>query len=147
MLFADSAQFGALLPVLALVTWTLVMALWMLLTRIPAMRKHKIHPQKAQYTKDLGPLLPDNIRGIGDNYNHLLEQPTLFYAMAFYIALTGGYDHVTVALLWAYVLARIVHSLIQATINIVAYRFYAFLASTLILIVIVLKEILRLFTG
>ena len=147
MLVVESAQLKALLPVLALIAWTLVMAFWMLFTRIPAMRKHKIHPQKGKFVGELHEALPQNIRGIGDNYNHLMEQPTLFYALAFYIALTGGHDHINVALLWAYVILRIVHSIIQATVNIVSYRFYAFALSTLVLVIIVIREIFRLFMG
>lgn len=147
MIAVDAAQFKALLPVLALIGWTLIMAFWMLFTRIPAMRKHKIHPQKGKFVGELHDALPQNIRGIGDNYNHLMEQPTLFYALAFYVALTGGHDHINVALLWTYVVLRVVHSVIQATINIVAYRFYAFALSTLMLVIIVVREIFRLFMG
>jgi len=138
-------QFAALLPVLALIAWTLIVWFWMVGTRIPAMQKHKVHPQKAKYTADLAEKLPENIRGVADNYNHLHEQPTLFYALAFYLALGGGHDKVNVALLWAYVVLRVIHSLIQGTINIVAYRFYAFVASTLCLVVIVFRELIRLF--
>ncbi|MAK62898.1 MAG: hypothetical protein CMK09_18165 [Ponticaulis sp.] len=138
-------QFSALMPVLALISWTLVMWLWVMLTRIPAMRKHKIHPQKGKHVHELHDVLPQKIRGIGDNYNHLHEQPTLFYALAFFLALGGGHDKVNVGFLWAYVVLRVVHSLIQATVNVVSYRFYVFVASTLCLFVIVLRELMRLF--
>ena len=147
MIAVDSAQLQALLPVLALIAWTIVMAFWMLFTRIPAMQKLKIHPQKGKYTDQLADLLPDKVRNVSDNYNHLMEQPTIFYALAFYVALTGGHDHINVALLWAYVVLRIVHSIIQATVNIVPYRFYAFISATLMLIIIVVREIFRLFMG
>ncbi|MAP96232.1 MAG: hypothetical protein CMK07_14900 [Ponticaulis sp.] len=139
------AQFKALLPVLALITWTLVVWLWVMLTRIPTMQREKIHPQKGKYTDQLADLLPEKVRNVSDNYNHLHEQPTLFYALAFFLALGGGYDNVNVALLWGYVIIRIMHSFIQATINIVVYRFYAFVASSICLFVIVIRELIRIF--
>lgn len=141
----NSVQFSAILPVLALISWTLVMWFWVILTRIPAMKKGKISPQKGKYTDQLAELLPDNVRNVSDNYNHLHEQPTLFYALAFFLALGGGHDNVNVGLLWAYVALRVVHSLIQATTNIVMFRFYAFIASTFCLFFIVLRELIRIF--
>ena len=135
----------ALLPVLALITWTLVMWFWMLGTRIPAMQKARIHPETAKHVSALNDRLPSSVMSVSDNYNHLHEQPTLFYALAFFLALGGGHDTINVALLWGYVVLRVVHSLVQATVNKVTIRFYLFIASTLVLVVIVVRELLRLF--
>jgi hypothetical protein len=129
-------------PVLALITWSLVMWLWMYATRIPAMQKAKIDPQEAVRTRTLN--LPGPAQWPADNYNHLMEQPTIFYALAFYVHLSGTESTVNVALAWAYVGLRIVHSLIQATVNIVMLRFLVFSIATFCLVGIVVEQGMRL---
>jgi hypothetical protein len=133
-----------LTPALALVIWSLVIWAAMVATRLPALAKARIPPQGARYTADLTNL-PAPARDIADNYNHLMEQPTLFYALVGYIALSGHGDPINVGLAWSYVAVRVVHSLIQCTANLVAWRFYAFVASTVVLIVIAGREVATLF--
>ncbi len=123
-----------LLPVAALVAWTLVMAVWMLATRVPAMKAARIHPQKATHTNsEAMRTLPSDVRQVADNYNHLMEQPTIFYAVALAIAVSGEAAAVDVGLAWGYVALRIVHSIWQATRNVVMIRFYIFLAASALL--------------
>ena len=123
-----------LLPVAVLAAWSLVMWIWMLKTRVPAMQKAKMHPEKAKHTRsDAFSALPSEVRQISDNYNHLMEQPTIFYALALALAVSGAAGMVDVGFAWAYVIIRIGHSLWQATANKVMIRFYFFIASTLML--------------
>jgi hypothetical protein len=82
---------------------------------------------------------------VADNYNHLHEQPTIFYAVMFFAALTGGGDTTALKLAWGYVALRIVHSLVQATFNRVAVRFSVFALATLVLMTITVREVLRVF--
>jgi hypothetical protein len=133
-----------LTPVLALIVWTLIVWFWMYATRIPAMQKAGIDPQSAQHTSALT-MLPPRVRGVADNYNHLMEQPTVFYAMVFYIVLAGHSDAPHVYLAWAYVALRVTHSLIQNTVNIVAIRFLVFTLSTLALAGMAIREVIALF--
>jgi hypothetical protein len=107
------------------------------------MQRAKIDPQSAAHPGSLN-TLPSGVRRVTDNYNHLHEQPTVFYALAFFMVLTGGADAVSHALLWAYVGSRVAHSLVQATVNIVMLRFTLFVAGSLVLIALVVKEALRL---
>ena len=132
-----------LTPVLALVTWTLVMWVWMYATRIPAMKAAGIDPQDAAYPGTWAHRLRPGIRSVADNYNHLHEQPTIFYAVMFFAALTGGGDATALRLAWAYVLLRVVHSLVQATINRVIVRFSIFALATLALAMITARELAR----
>src|ERR1700742_1371114 len=111
-----------LTPVLALIVWTLIVWIWMYATRIPAMQKARIDPQSARHPGSLDSL-PTGVRQVADNYNHLMEQPTIFYAMVFYIVLAGHSDAIHIYLAWAYVAVRVVHSLIQNTANVVPLRF------------------------
>ncbi|MGH1422779.1 MAG: MAPEG family protein [Hyphomonas sp.] len=133
----------ALLPVLGLIVWTLVVWLWMYATRIPAMQKAQINPDDARHPGTYGDQLPANVRSVADNFNHLHEQPTVFYALMFFAALTGGGDHYMMVGGWIYVGLRIVHSFVQILSPKVILRFTVFVFSTLTLIALVGREVLR----
>ena len=124
-----------LTPILALVCWTLVMWLWMYATRLPAMRKAGLDPAKVKQKSDFDGL-PIEVRQIADNYNHLHEQPVIFYALCVYAHLAGPESAVTLYAAWAYVGLRIAHSLLQATVNYVPVRFALFFFATLCLVLI-----------
>jgi hypothetical protein len=132
-----------LLPVLALVAWTLVMWVWLYATRIPAMKRVGIDPQEAAHPGTYAHRLPGHARSVADNYNHLHEQPTIFYALMFFIALTGGAAAGTLSLAWGYVGSRVVHSLVQATINRVVVRFAVFAFGSLLLACMTVRELIR----
>lgn len=132
-------------PVFVLGLWTLLVLIWMYATRIPAMSKAGIDPQAA--TKDSMQALPPEVVRVADNYNHLFEQPTLFYAVAIAIAVAGHGDTIHVACAWAFVGLRILHSLVQATVNIILVRFSLFSLSWLVLAVMLLRESAKLFGG
>lgn len=136
---------GFVAPVIALVLWTLVVWLWMYATRIPAMQKAQVDPQSAARARSLGESLPPAVMYVSDNYNHLMEQPTIFYAAAFAAQLAGQADGLNVGLAWAYVLLRIVHSLIQCTVNVVTARFAVFSLSTIVLAVLAIRVALAVF--
>src|SRR5512137_2078565 len=132
-----------LLPVLALVAWTLVMWFWLYATRLPAMKRAGIDPQEAAHPGTYAHRLPEHARSAADNYNHLNEQPTIFYALMFFIALTGGAAAGTLSLAGAYVGSRVVHSLVQATINRVVVRFVIFAFGSLLLVCMTARELIR----
>ena len=132
-----------LTPVLALVVWTLIIWIWMYATRIPAMQRLKIDPQQGAHPGSLD-VLPSEVRRVADNYNHLLEQPVIFYALVFYVVLAGHSDAISVDLAWAYVALRVLHSLIQCTVNRVTLRFVVFALSTLVLMAIAAREVAAL---
>ena len=134
-----------LAPVIALVLWTFVMWTWMYATRIPAilqvrMRMDPTAPRGAQMNE-----LPPQVRWKADNYNHLFEQPTLFYAVAITLAVLGDASMLAVGLAWAYVALRVVHSLWQALVNVIMIRFYLFAASSLVLFALSIKAALQVF--
>jgi hypothetical protein len=118
--------------VLVLVVWSLIVWVWMYATRIPAMQAAKVNPDDARHPGSLD-ALPSTVRQVADNYNHLMEQPTIFYALAFYTVLVNDNSSLAVTLAWAYVALRVVHSLIQCTINRVTLRFLVFSLATLVL--------------
>ena len=131
-------------PVMALVAWSLVIWLWMYVRRLPAMSKAGIKPQDAAFPGSLNGL-PAGVRQAADNYNHLMEQPTIFYAAALAIQVAGHGDGWAMHLAWAYVILRVLHSLVQVTVNLVGPRFLLFVLSTICLAVMVARELVVLF--
>ncbi|MFZ4684125.1 MAG: MAPEG family protein [Hyphomonadaceae bacterium] len=134
-------------PVLALVVWTMVILVWLYLRRIPAMRKAGIDPAKIKGSETYAsmPQLDPKAVWVSDNYNHLHEQPVIFYALCVYTHLVGVWDGLNVGLAWAYVAIRIVHSLIQVTTNFVPLRFAVFNLGSLVLAIIAVRNVLGLF--
>jgi hypothetical protein len=134
-----------LLPAAALVIWTLLILFWLALTRLPAMKKAGLDmgSQRGARGQDLEGVVPDRVNWKAHNYAHLVEQPTLFYAVVGIIALTGtGNESVNVALAWAYVGLRVVHSLIQTLWNYVPTRFIVFSLSTATLFALAIRALL-----
>ena len=134
-------------PIVALAAWTLVMLVWAVAMRMAAMRRAGIdmgalvgttgsHADKA---------LPATIQWKAHNYNHLTEQPTLFYAMALVLAFTGQGNGVNAWIAWAYVGLRIAHSLWQATVNRVQMRFWLFGLSSIALAALTLHAAMTVF--
>ena len=132
-----------LTPALALILWTRVMWFWLYATRLPAMRRAGIDSTRMKRKAELD-VLPLEVQRVADNYNHLHEQPTLFYALVFYSHLAGVADGWNVRLAWLYVALRILHSLFQATINFVPVRFVIFATATFALMAIAARNALAL---
>ena len=130
-------------PIIALIAWTLLVWVWMYALRIPAMTAANIDADDAKHPGSLSGL-PSNVRAVADNYNHLHEQPTVFYALAFYTQLAGAADTLNVNLAWAYMVLRIVHSLVQNTANKVMVRFSVFSLSSMVLIAITVRNLMAL---
>ncbi|WP_333591430.1 MAPEG family protein [Brevundimonas sp.] len=135
-----------LAPVTALVLWSLVIWVWMYATRLPAMSRARIKLDPTLPSGQLLSGLPPDVRWKADNYNHLMEQPTLFYATALTLAVAGGgLDAVNIGLAWAYVGLRVAHSLVQTTVNVIAVRFGLFVLATLTLAALALRTALVVF--
>lgn len=134
-------------PIAALAAWTMVMWVWMYVTRIPAMSAAKVDADELvrQGGQTLDQLLPAKIQWKAHNYNHLHEAPTVFYAVALALALIGQGDGLNAMLAWSYVGLRIAHSLVQSTINKVMVRFLIFALSSLVLMALTLHLVLAVF--
>jgi hypothetical protein len=135
-----------LLPVAVLVVWSLVMMFWMVAARLPAMKAKGIDLKTAVGGRPgvLDGVIDERAQWKAHNYIHLMEQPTLFYAIALTLALIGQGDGLNATLAWIYVGLRIVHSLVQATVNIIRYRFLAFLLSSLVLLALAVHALIAL---
>ena len=138
-------NFQLIQPVVALVLWSLIMWLWMYATRLPAIATMKIKmdsnaPAGLQMSQ-----LPPKVRWKADNYNHLMEQPTLFYAIVLCLVFLGAATEANIFAAWAYVVLRVLHSLVQITSNKVMVRFSIFLLSTIVIIIMACAQAARLF--
>jgi len=123
-------------PAMVLVLWSLVMLAWLALTRLPALSKAGVDLGAVVGGRgvDLEGVIPDRVNWKAHNYAHLMEQPTIFYPTIVILALAGADTPTNVALAWAYVAIRIVHSLVQALWNRVSVRFSLFALSTIALV-------------
>jgi hypothetical protein len=135
-------------PLAVLAAWTAIMWIWMYATRIPAMRADPAIDLKAMTGgtgKDLDGVLPARVQWIAHNYNHLHEQPTVFYAVVLALTMLHQTQHINVALAWAYVALRIAHSLFQALVNRTAWRFFLFVAASLCLFALIVHLLMTVF--
>lgn len=123
-------------PMVILLAWTMVMFLWMYATRIPALLRSgtDLKAMRGTTGRSLDDVLPPEVQWKAHNYNHLLEQPVLFYAACLLLILAAAESRTAVVLAWTYVALRIAHSLVQATVNVVRVRFLVFFTGSLALI-------------
>lgn len=135
-----------LLPAVVLIIWSVFMLFWMAATRLPAAGKIgvDIAGSVGGRGSDLDPQLPPSVAWKSHNYAHLMEQPTLFYAIIAILAIMGADTPLNVALAWGYASLRIVHSLWQVLVNKVSVRFVLFLLSTLCLLGLAVNALLAL---
>jgi hypothetical protein len=139
-----------LAPVVALVAWSLVMMVWMAVARAREFKRLGITrtsiPNGARGA-DLEGRADPRAQWKAHNYMHLMEQPTIFYAIVFALILMGFDAPINVWLAWAYVALRVAHSLLQATVNIVRYRVVLFAVSSFCLVGLTVHAALRLMHG
>ncbi len=125
-------EHGMIAPVVALILWSLIMLVWLYATRIPAMAKAKLKPGAA--TREDIEKLP--VANVAHNYNHLMEQPTLFYAVCFALEFLDLASDMNIGLAWAYVALRVLHSLVQATVNVIIVRWLIFMTASVVLLLL-----------
>ena len=124
----DPAVRAILWPVLAQVALTLAVWIALYIQRLGEMQRRRIDPQRVA-TSQLAAGVLENVAA-ADNFRNLFEVPVLFYAVVPLLVLAQAVTATTVALAWAYVALRALHSLIHLSYNRVVHRFLAYAAST-----------------
>lgn len=119
------------LPALAMVVLTFAVWWRMYFARVGQMRRERIHPQKVATSAQAAALLTDS--RAADNFRNLFELPVLFYLALVVADRMDMVDGISVALAWAFVLLRVVHSAIHVTYNRVMHRFAAYVAGGMVL--------------
>lgn len=132
-----------LAPAAALAVWSMVVLVWMAATRLPALAKLKLDPEKSRGGRgnDLDGVLPGSIQWKAHNYNHLMEQPTVFYPVVVMLALVGG-NQTDLYLAWGYVAVRVMHSFWQALVNTIPVRLTLFSISSILLAALAVRALL-----
>ena len=131
-----------LVPLITLVLWSFVMWAWLYATRIPAITRNRIILDPHRTNEEFHTQLPAQVRWKADNYGNLMEQPTLFYAVALTLALLGEGAGLNASLAWLYVGLRIAHSLVHAIINVILLRFAVFMAASVVLLILAVRAAL-----
>ena len=129
-------------PILAMLFLHIIVLFWMIIARKKAMTDTSMTMEDAKHLIDLN-VLPTYPRQVADNYNHLFELPTLFYALIFYVWAMGHVDIVHVWCAWAFFFSRVIHTFIQCTFNNVTIRFSVFSLGWFIVIIMASRELLR----
>ncbi|KAF2403427.1 hypothetical protein EJ06DRAFT_527048 [Trichodelitschia bisporula] len=129
-------------PVVGLTLWTFLVEGWMYATRLPALAGKPMPPTTT--IEDINKIVPPSTRWKADNYNHLHEQPTVFYALALSLAHVGA-SQTDVRLAWTYVGIRVLHTLVQCLGNKIILRFQVFISSSAVLLAIAAKLGLALY--
>ena len=131
-------QLALLTPVFTLILWTFAITAIMAYGRV----RFTKDPQDAAHTRDLKGMMPAWVERTADTYNHLFEQPVAFYVVTLSIALMNNIEPLMVQLAWGFVFVRIIHSLVQLTINIVLLRFAIFAIGWLIIAYMALSQLI-----
>jgi hypothetical protein len=138
-------QAQMLAPAAVLVVWSLIVLLWIVPARFGAIAKvedkSKLPNKVGVRGNDLEGVLPDRANWPAHNFTHLVEQPTLFYAVVMMLAIMGP-GALDVTLAWVYVAIRIVHSLWQILANKVPVRILLFLGMTIVLIILAVRAVM-----
>ncbi|CAM3250215.1 MAPEG family protein [Sphingomonas antarctica] len=118
---------------------TLAMMLWMSVARLPAMKAEGLTLQDAAHTDVLRSRLPSTVTRIADNFRHLFETPTIFYAISLAIVVVGLADPLHALCAWLFLACRVLHSIVQATMNIVSVRATLYMLSWLALATMIVR--------
>jgi len=137
-------QNDMLAPAAALIVWSLIVLIWMTVTRFAAFSKAGINLGKVPpggRGQNLDGVLPDKTNWKAHNFTHLMEQPTIFYPAVVILALTSA-TALDVRLAWGYVAIRVVHSLWQGMVNRLPVRVVLFFVSTIMLAILAVRALL-----
>lgn len=140
------SSLAILQPAAAMMLLTFAVWLRLYFTRIPAMRRLRVHPQKVatrglKAAVDLG----DAEARASDNFTNLFELPVLFHVLCISLYATGMTDFVQLGLAWGFVLLRAAHSLIHLTYNRVIHRFVVYAAGGAVLLAMAIRFAIGVF--
>jgi hypothetical protein len=135
-----------LAPFFGMMLLTLIVWLYMYVRRLGYIMREGIDAQSISTPERLARRIPEEINNASNNLKNLFELPVLFYAVCLYLLGVGEADSTDVALAWAFLGLRTVHSAVQCTANVVALRFGAYLLASLALFALVVRSALDALT-
>ncbi|MEZ5635966.1 MAG: MAPEG family protein [Burkholderiaceae bacterium] len=126
-------------PVAALMLLTMLVWFVMYARRLRFIIANRIALHEFVSPETLNAVLPEDVNRPSNNLKNLFELPVLFYAICIVIAVAQQADSLSIGLAWAYVALRAIHSAIHCTINIVLLRFTAYVLSSIVLWIMVVR--------
>lgn len=119
-------------PMFALIVLTFVVGFSMGASRLISVKRGQVDPRYYKLLSGYTP--PEYVVKLSRNFSNLLEVPILFYTLGVLLVALNLSSPAILALAWCFVGLRIVHSIIHITYNHPKHRFYAFLASCLMVL-------------
>ena len=119
-------------PTLALVALVFLVWFTLFVQRLGHIRRHPPSPEDFA-TGSAALRYFEPVEMPANNLRNLFEMPVLYFALVPLLLITGTAGPVQVALAWAYVVLRAVHSAIHIATNKVPLRFLVYLVSSAIL--------------
>ncbi|MBU3671161.1 MAG: MAPEG family protein [Sinobacteraceae bacterium] len=136
---------GLIAPIVALACWSLFVMVWLGYERVRNILRLRLKPSAGKFARDLDALMPERARQVSANYTHLMEQPTLFYAVCLSLQFIGQGNHpINIGLAWGYVATRVLHTIVHGTVNDVRLRFTLFLISSAFLIALAVHAVMAM---
>ncbi|MEO1202932.1 MAG: MAPEG family protein [Pseudomonadota bacterium] len=127
-----NAPDAILAPFLGMMLLTLAVWVTMYTRRIHYMVTHRVHAQRMTTPERVAELIPEPVAGAANNLKNLFEIPVLFYALCLYLYVTASANSVDLALAWAFLGLRTLHSIVHCGPNIVMLRFVLYASSSLL---------------
>jgi hypothetical protein len=134
-----------LLPALVLMLITIVVWLNMTISRIIAVKATGLDVQDYGTPEEFNKVLSARVQAPANCFRNLLEAPVIFYALTAFVASASAGDTGFINLAWAFVGLRALQACVHCTYNRVMHRFYAYLTSSIILWVMVIRFFLMVF--
>ncbi|MFT5571232.1 MAG: hypothetical protein ACI9FR_000140 [Cryomorphaceae bacterium] len=133
-----------LLPVVVLMLITMLVWLNMFIKRVVALNALNVDPQSIVTPEKLNAALDDKVNAPANCFKNMFEIPVIFYALCIIIAMTGSVDELYSDLAWGFVGLRSVQAGIHCTYNRVMHRFYSYIASSVLLWIMLVRFFLAL---
>lgn len=120
-------------PFLAMMLLTGIVWVVLYVRRLTYIFSQRIDAQQLTIPEKGAALIPEDVNWPSYNFRNLFEMPVLFYALCLLLFVTNRVDALFIGCAWAYAALRTVHSLIHCTLNIVKFRFAAYMLSSIVL--------------
>ena len=120
-------------PFLGMMLLTMLVWVYMYYRRLSYIVGKGVDPQSLATTRELEHVIPAAINTPSENLVNLFELPVLFYAVCLYIYLVRQVDTTYLVLAYGFLIARICHSVVHCTYNKVMHRFGAYVVSSILL--------------
>lgn len=115
-------------PIFAMFSLTLTVLVLLFKARVMATRQKLVSPAYF-LTYSTNEREPEKALAMSRNFTNLFEAPTLFYVVCIAIIVVNAENFILIGLAWAYVIARVLHSLIHTGSNNLRWRIFSYMVS------------------